>query len=146
MKAPEAAFTFKHRVPVQIRFNDIDMLGHVNNAIYSEYLDMGKTRYFRGLMGDDGFDYNAIALVIVHIDLDFYAPTFVEENVEVVTAVTHIGDRSLSVEQRVINSDTGQVKCVSHTVLAGFDHKTQSSAPITEEWRRRISEFEGRSL
>lgn len=147
MEIPQPEYPFKHRLPVQIRFNDIDLLGHVNNAVYSEFFDLGKTRYFRQLMGDDGFDYNAISLVIVHIDMDFCAPTFIEDAVEVLTAVTHIGEKSLVVEQRIVSAgNDDDVKCISRTVLAGYDHRTRTSAPITDDWRRRISTFEGRTF
>ena len=37
---------FHHSIPVQIRFNDIDMLGHVNNTVYFSFFDLGKARYF----------------------------------------------------------------------------------------------------
>ena len=37
---------FKHTLPVQLRFNDIDALGHVNNSIYFTFYDLGKARYF----------------------------------------------------------------------------------------------------
>lgn len=147
MEIPQPEHPFKHRVPVQIRFNDIDLLGHVNNAVYSQFLDIGKTRYFRRLMGDDGFDYHAISLVIVHIDMDFCAPTFIEDSIEVLTEVTHIGEKSLVVAQRVVASgNDSDVRCISRTVLAGYDPKTRTSAPITEDWRRRISDYEGCSF
>ena len=34
---------FKHSVPVQLRFNDADALGHVNNSVYFTFYDLGKT-------------------------------------------------------------------------------------------------------
>ena len=37
---------FKHTVPLQLRFNDIDALGHVNNSVYFTFYDLGKARYF----------------------------------------------------------------------------------------------------
>ena len=32
-------------VPLQIRFNDVDKFGHVNNTIYFQFYDSGKTDY-----------------------------------------------------------------------------------------------------
>ncbi len=32
---------FNQEDPIQIRFNDIDLLGHVNNTIIQEYFDFG---------------------------------------------------------------------------------------------------------
>ena len=37
---------FRHTLPLQLRFNDIDLLGHVNNSVYFSFYDLGKARYF----------------------------------------------------------------------------------------------------
>lgn len=39
-------FPFKNSLDIQIRFNDIDMNGHVNNGIYHSFFDMGRVDYF----------------------------------------------------------------------------------------------------
>ena len=39
--------SFKHFSPVHIRFNDIDILGHVNNAVQQYYFDIARLDYFR---------------------------------------------------------------------------------------------------
>ena len=36
---------FKISLPLQIRFSDIDALGHINNNIYFSYFDLGKVNY-----------------------------------------------------------------------------------------------------
>ncbi|MGM9861865.1 MAG: acyl-CoA thioesterase [Muribaculaceae bacterium] len=145
MKAPDPKYPLRHITPVQIRFNDIDILGHLNNAVYLQFLDLAKAAYFRDVLAE-AFDFNAIELVIVHIDIDFYAPSFIDTPLQVLTAVTRIGDRSLTVEQRVVSADTAEVKCVASTVLAGYDHTTHASAPISPAWRSRISAYEHRPL
>ena len=33
-------------MPIQIRFNDVDKFGHVNNTIYFQFYDTAKTDYF----------------------------------------------------------------------------------------------------
>ena len=38
---------FKHTLPVQLRFNDIDALGHVNNSIYFTFYDLGKPLFWK---------------------------------------------------------------------------------------------------
>ena len=34
------------RTPIQIRFNDIDILGHVNNVMFGHYCDVARSDYF----------------------------------------------------------------------------------------------------
>ena len=41
--AEERSKEFHNVVPLQIRFNDVDKFGHVNNTIYFQFYDSGKT-------------------------------------------------------------------------------------------------------
>ena len=60
-------------LPLQIRFNDIDLLGHVNNEMYFAYMDLGKMRYFQEMM-DDKLDWRAINTVVANVNCDFMRP------------------------------------------------------------------------
>lgn len=132
---------FRHRIPLQMRFNDIDMLGHLNNSVYFTFMDMAKTRYFQAVLGDK-LNFGRFGVVIVNVNCDFCSPTFYDDTIECETAVTRIGEKSLTIEQRVV-APSGEVKCRCSTVMSGFDAKTMTSAPITSEWREAIEAFEG---
>lgn len=144
MNAPEATITFYHRQPVQLRFLDIDPLGHLNNAIYFQLMDLAKVKYFTAMGGI--FDGKEESLVIVNVNCSFYSPAYLDEHLEVLTAVESIGEKSLRLEQRLVNVESGDVKCVCHTIMAGFDPVNVRSVPINDEWHRKISLFEHREL
>lgn len=144
-RVPEAGFAFRHHIPVQIRFNDIDMLGHLNNGVYLSFMDLGKAAYFNEVMPHN-IDWKHINVVVVNINCDFFAPTYFHESIEVMTTVVSVSERSFKLEQRVVNSKTGEVKCIGHTVMAGFDIATAQSAPIAQEWVDAFSAYEQRSL
>ena len=40
---------YKHKTPIQIRFKDIDKLGHVNNANHITYFELARVDYFEAL-------------------------------------------------------------------------------------------------
>ncbi len=145
-RIPEAEFEFRHHQPVQMRFNDIDMLGHLNNSIYLQFMDLAKAAYFAQFMEGGRFDWDEVSLVIANINCDFYNPTYINEELEVLTGVESMSHSSLRLEQRVVNAATGQVKCRATTVMVNIDPKTTRSRPITDEWRRRLSDYEGREL
>lgn len=144
-KIPQPDYEFHHRQPIQIRFNDIDLLGHLNNALYFQFMDLAKVSYFKQFTGDR-YDWSKIGLVVAHIDVDFIAPTFINDNIEVLTAVASISRSSLVLDQRVVEKDTGEVKCIAHTVMVNFDPSVGRSFPISDEWRSRLSSYEGREL
>ena len=41
----EEEIKFNHTLPIQLRFNDVDKFGHVNNTVYFSFYDLGKTEY-----------------------------------------------------------------------------------------------------
>lgn len=132
---------YRHIVPLQVRFNDIDLVGHVNNAVYLEFFDLGKTRYMATVFGDD-FDMSAVRAVIVHTSCNYFAPTYLHDNIAVVTRTTRISRHSITMEQRVVDPDTGQVKSQCTTILAGYDPVTRGSAEIPDEYADAIRQFE----
>ncbi len=144
-RVPAAQGPFHHYIPVQIRFTDIDALGHVNNAVYINYFDLGKTRYFEDVM-NGGINWHDVGVVIVNINCSYFAPTLFEEPVEVMTKVTEIGTRSLHMEQRLINTETMQTKAVCYTILSGFSRETMKSVEIAPEWVEALEKYEETKL
>lgn len=144
-RIPAPLHPFRHRLPLQIRFNDIDMLGHLNNGAYLEFMDLGKTHYFKAVT-QGNIDIRNINAVVANINCDFLAPTYFDEPIEVLTAVTSISNHSFRMEQRIINSTTGQVKCIGHTVMAGFDPHTAQGAEIAPSWVDALTAYEQHPL
>lgn len=144
-RVPAPEVPFRHRIPVQLRFSDFDMFGHLNNTVYFNLMDTAKVSYFNTIAPSD-IDWRNAGIVIVHIGADFYAPTFPGEEIEILTAVTSIGEKSLRLEQRIVEVRTGETKCIGRTVMAGFDVKTSTSTPIPEMWRETICAYEGREM
>ena len=133
---------FKHITPIQLRFNDIDRLGHVNNNAYFEYYDIGKEKYLHDVLKVDYVE-GAIVPVIAHIETDFFSPIFYGDNVEIRTRVSHLGTKSFTLEQEAVSLKDGSVKCRCSTVMVCFDKKTQASVPFPEEYKQAIVDFEG---
>ncbi len=38
---------FRHTMPVQIRFSDVDQFGHMNNSVYFSLYDLAKTTLYK---------------------------------------------------------------------------------------------------
>lgn len=136
--------TFHHTLPIQLRFNDVDKFGHVNNAVYFSFYDLGKTDYFSSVC--PGVDWEKDGIVVVHIEADFLAQIFGSDRIAVQTAVTEIGKKSFRLMQRVIDLNTHEVKCTGTSVMVAFDLEKHQSKPLTEEWIKAICEFEGRDV
>jgi acyl-CoA thioester hydrolase len=144
-KVPEAQHPFYHSIDIQTRFNDFDMLGHLNNAIYFQFLDLAKVSYFERALQHE-IDMSGIGTVIVNININFFSPSYFREPLSVVTACTKISNRSFTLEQRVVNPDNGDVKCVATTIMATFDAKTAKSTEMSEEWVNALRKAESATI
>lgn len=132
---------FRHELPVQIRFNDVDVIGHVNNSVLLSYFDLGKVSFFEA-MGYKGVRSGDVDLVIVHVDVDYMIPVFMGDDIVVRTKVLSVGNKSVKLVQMLYDRRNDRVKCVCHTVMCGFDPSNNTSLPISDEWRKRIHAYE----
>ncbi len=144
-RVPAAEHPFRHCLPVQLRFTDIDMLGHVNNNVYLTFMDLAKIDYFQAVHGTP-VQPKDMHIVVVNINCDFLSPSFIGDNLEVWTQTTHVGNRSIRLEQRIVDRNTGVTKCIGRTVMAGFDPKTSTGMELDPDWVGRTEEFEQRNL
>ena len=120
-------------------------LAALNNAVYIQFFDLGKSRYFQDVM-PEGVDWRHINIVVANINCDFFAPTYITEPIAVLTTITHMGEKSFALEQRIVNSDNGEVKCIAKTIMVGFDMTTGKSAPIDPKWVEALERYEQRKL
>ena len=136
---------FHDATPVQLRFNDVDVLGHVNNTVYFAFYDTGKAHYFNSV-GGKPVDWKHVDMVIANVNCSFMAPIVFGEEIEVLTTCLSISNKSMKLLQIIRESRTLQVKSMCETVMVCFDPATGQSNPVPEDWKKRAVEFEGREL
>ncbi len=139
----EENIQFNHQESIQIRFNDIDGLGHVNNTTLQEYFDLGRLGYFNTVFGD--INWNEFGAIVASIKTDFMAPVFLYESLLVKTKITLVGNKSMQLIQHLVD-DKENLKATCLSVMVGFDPTTQTSVVIPKEWRKAIGKLENRSF
>ncbi len=139
-----AEIKFKHEVPVQIRFSDVDQYGHMNNSVYFSLYDFAKTSYFRDVFGQD--ECKKFNVVVVNINADFLAPVFFSDDLIIETTVIHLGHKSFTMLQRAFNKASDVLKCQCRTVLVGYDILTKEPVEIPLAYKQAICDYEGKSL
>lgn len=133
---------YHHQLPIQIRFNDVDQYGHVNNNAYFSYYDLGKEDYLRSVLSIN-YRKSNIVPVIANINADFLFPIFYGDPIVVETRVCHIGTKSFTLEQRALNERTGQEMCHCKTVMVCISLSEQTTAEIPAAYKEAMLAFEG---
>ena len=116
---------FNHTLPIQLRFNDVDKFGHVNNTVYFSFYDLGKTEYFASVCPD--VDWEKDGIVVVHIEANFLAQIYGSDHIAVQTAVTEIGTKSFHLAQRVGNPRSKMRMYLRHGSLRPRQTRVQAT-------------------
>lgn len=135
---------FRHTLPVQIRFNDVDQYGHMNNSSYFSLYDLAKTSYMRDVFGNK--DWHHMGIVVANINADFLAPVFFSDDLIIETTVIHLGHKSFTLLQRAINKASGVLKCQCRTVIVGYDVATKEPVELPADFKQAVCDYEGKSL
>jgi acyl-CoA thioester hydrolase len=133
---------FKHSLPIQIRFNDIDAIGHINNNIYFSYFDLGKVSYFEDIRASC-VSWTEGIVVLAHLDVDFLSPIYYKEPLVVDTKVIKVGHKSITLLQQLRNIKTQEPKCRCTSIIVAYDANLQTSMDIPPVWKEAILAYEG---
>ena len=128
-------------LPLQIRFNDVDKFGHVNNTVYFQFYDTAKTDYIATVC--KGVDWERLAIVVVKIEAEFVSQIKGNDHIAGRTRIVKIGNKSFHLEQDVIDSDTHEVKSRCFSVMVLYDLERQQTIPLPDEWRKAITDYDG---
>ncbi len=131
---------FNHSIDLQVRFNDVDMLGHINNASIQEFFDLGRITYFKETFGDM-IDSKNEHFVIASYNTTFYSQILFDDKIELRTKIYKIGNKSLRMYQAIFD-ESKVLKASNDCVLVGFNFSTQQSISIPEAWRDILISFE----
>jgi acyl-CoA thioester hydrolase len=136
----ESKASFKSIIPIQVRFSDVDMLGHVSNTVYQNYYDAGKLHYFDEVLPE--MDFVTIGVVGASIKIDYLKPIYMRTKILVETHVTHVGNKSLTMGHQLVEEETGEVLSTCSVVLVCYNIKDKVSTPIPENWKRKIAAYD----
>jgi acyl-CoA thioester hydrolase len=136
---------FRHRTPLQVRFRDIDAFGHVNNAVFFSYVEMARIRYLLDVLEVEA-DFSTLPLILARVELDFRAPVFFDDELEVATRVDRIGRTSFSMSHHVTAGRDRRLVAEVASVLVTYDYGSSSPIRVPDEWRSRMNAYEGHPL
>ncbi len=130
MEEPEGKDIFE--TTVEIRFADIDAMGHVNNAVYFSYFEQARMAYFKERVARI-WDWNEDGVIVARNEIDYVFPVFLNDRMVIRLWVEHVGSKSFTVCYRVV---VGERLCATgKSVLVCFNHKNKATQVLPEAWR-----------
>jgi len=113
---------------IDVRFSDLDAMGHVNNAVFISYLEHARFRWWAGML--DGRDFMEDGFLIARVEMDYRKPILLTDEVQVELRVSQIGNSSFALAYKVIRCADKVVLAEAQTVQVTMDFATQRPRPI----------------
>lgn len=127
--------------PIDIRFNDLDLYGHVNNTAYLIYFEEGRTKLFQDRVGAE-WDWQNEGVLLVRNEVDYKAPLLLHDEARIEVWVSAFGNKSVEIRYRIIKKtkDDWATCTTGKSVMVCFDYHKQQTIPVPEKWRRLFPE------
>ena len=126
------------RVPISVRWRDMDSMGHVNNAKYISYLEEARVRWMLGVEGVAMTD--RIAPVVAATNVNSKRPLVWPNDILVELFVERLGSSSVTIGHRILDQkDEGVLYSDGNVVVVWIDTQTGKSASLPDAVRAASS-------
>ncbi len=129
---------FSH--PLEVRFRDLDALGHVNHATVVTYLEVARTAWWLQRLA--GRPFEAEGFLLARVEVDYRKPIHLGDEVQVRLRVLQVGATSFVLGYQVLREGGAQVLAEAQTVQVLYDFKRERPAPLSEELRGWLRRFQ----
>ena len=114
-----------------IRYGDTDRQGHVNNAVFATFFEIGRTRFFAAR--SPSLRNADTEFVIVRLEIDFRAELFFPGSVDIGTRVLKIGRSSFRLGQALFSGE--DCAATGECVMVVLDAESRRAEPLSPELR-----------
>ena len=122
--------------PAEIRFNDLDGMGHVNNVIYLTYMEGARIAWWLHVTGKRGL--SGVDMILARTEIDYRSPASFGESLEVGVRCASMGRSSFVLEFAIEERLTRRRVAEARKVLVHYDYERARPVPLTPELRARI--------
>jgi len=122
---------YPSRTSADIRYSDLDRQGHVNNAVFATFSEIGRVAFLydpERPLAPEGATF-----VIARLEIDFRAELHWPGRVEIGTAVAKIGNSSFRLVQSLFSA--GQPVASAAAVLVMMDGATRRAMALPPQSR-----------
>ncbi|WP_297335749.1 thioesterase family protein [Algoriphagus sp.] len=132
---------FEFFTPIQIRFSDIDGYMHVNNGVYFNYFEHARADF---LDRHCAWNILEIGTVVAKIEINYFRPVHLKDNLKIGVSVAHIGNSSFSLNQVLFGQDSMGEEIIfasSHCVMVSVEMENMKPVPIPATQRAKLEEM-----
>ena len=125
-------------IKIQVRFSDIDVMGHVNNAVYLNYFETARMHYFNQILGKD-WNWNVDGIILMRNELDYLKPLLLRDQAIITISVLKIGTKSFELGYDLKVNEVSYTR--GKSILVCFNYTEQKSCEIPSKLRSKLQEL-----
>jgi acyl-CoA thioester hydrolase len=132
-----------HQTPIQIRFKDIDALGHVNNANHLTYFELARIRFFDDVIGTE-INWEKEGMILARATVDYKAPIYQNDKIFVITRFVKAGTTSFELVYELMREEkNGDVSLLATgtSIIVCYSYEEKKSVKIPDLWLERMDSF-----
>jgi len=135
---------FKHKIIVTVRFNEVDMLGVCNNAVYINYFEHARLQYIKaaGLMPEGGIFSDGRLFFMVRNEINYRGHAHYDDELNIYTRISYIKNSSYGFEH-LIENKRNEIIVDGTGVVVHVDPKSRKSTPLPEFFYEKVKAFQG---
>ena len=144
---------FAHAHPIEVRLADTDAMGHVNNAAYLTYVEIGRAAYYERVTGEPfqlGVHGAEEGMILAEIRVTYRSQAYYGEVLLVETRAERIGRSSFTMVHRLTAPGSrygaARLVAVADSVLVAYDYRAERPIPVPPALAEALEAFEGRPL
>src|SRR5215510_4414478 len=118
-----------------VRFRDLDPMGHVNNAVFLTYLEQARISFFAELGAVTSLD--EMNMILARVEIDFKAPVRLGQEVEISVRAGRFGTKSFDLEYEL--RVDGALVAQAASVQVAYDYERGEPVPVPSEWREKLA-------
>jgi len=130
--------------PVEVRFRDLDAIGHVNNAVYLTYMESARLAYWMQVTGRR--DLRDIGIILARTECDYRSPANLGEVMEVGVRCASMRRSSFVLEFRIEVLGTERLVAEARKVLVRYDYSKGAVGPLEDDLKARLRAQDPESL
>ena len=129
------------KTPINVRFRDIDGMGHVNNAVFFTYFAEGRLALFQQFSMDS--DFSTFSFILAHISCDYLRPITLNTRLSIEIWVKEIGMKSFGLGYKLVDfSDASTIYAKGESVQVCYDYGENKPVVVSAALKQKLMAYQ----
>ncbi|MBW2677473.1 MAG: acyl-CoA thioesterase [Deltaproteobacteria bacterium] len=125
---------------LNVRFRDLDAMGHVNNAVFFTYFEQGRLDFFNSAVSAGAFP--GFEFILAHISCDYLKPVTIDDRLTLQIRVGKIGRKSFNFSYAIVDrADANCIYATGESVQVCFDYRQNKTLQVSGELKDLLNQY-----